>query len=204
LNYHLGTEHNYCSECRRFFQNSNNLRNHFKSKLHNIAGVPCFGGSICGRKFTTVSQAILHIENGNCPSGLTGKTLRNFVIRKDRRNAITKPSRLIGYDSSPTSNERRYATEQSRNENGWYECVLCNREFSSLRALNSHYASSVHEAKVFRCPNHASGCRKDFPILSGVIQHIEDGYCGARESKHVQDRLKSLMNNMGRLRLADY
>jgi len=204
LNYHLGTEHNYCSECRRFFMDANNLKMHLNSKLHKIANVPCFGGARCGKKFITISDAILRIENGYCPSGLTGASLRRFFIRNDRGNIVTNPSRLIGYDTSGTNSQStRYATEQSRNVDGWYECVLCPKEFTSLRALNAHYSSSVHEARVFRCPNHGSGCAKHFSTLSGVIQHIEDGYCGARKSRHVQDRLDSLMSNMGRLRLTD-
>jgi len=202
LNYHLGTEHDYCSECKRFFMNANNLKMHLNSKLHKIANVPCFGG--CDRKFISISDAILHIENGRCPSGLTDASLKRYVIRNDRSHIITNPSRLIGYDSSGTDNPPGYATEQSRNEDGWYECVLCSREFKSLTGLNRHYASAVHEAKVFRCPNHTNGCPKHFSTLSGVIQHVEDGYCGARESRRVRDEFSDLMNNMGRLRLTDH
>lgn len=198
LNYHLGTEHDYCSECKRFFMNANNLKMHLNSKLHKVANVPCFGG--CDRKFISISDAILHIENGRCPSGLTGASLRRYVIRNDRNNIITNPSRLIGYKNSDAP--PRYATEHSRNDDGWYGCVLCSQEFNSLTGLNRHYASAVHEAKVFRCPNHAKGCPKHFSTLSGVIQHVEDGYCGVRESHHVRE-YSDLMNSMGRLRLTD-
>lgn len=171
---------------------------HLNSKKHRIASYPCFGAPRCDRMFISVSDAILHIENGRCESGLTGVTLRRAVVRVDRNNVITNPARMIGYNGGTVT--QQIATERARNQSGFYECALCHNEYTSLRALNSHYNSNAHAEKVFRCPNR-QGCRKEFGTLSGVIQHIEDGYCGARGSQHVQENVSDLMRDMGRMRL---
>ena len=173
---------------------------HLNSKLHRIPIVPCLGKPICDKTFISLSDMILHIENGVCTSGLNRSTIRKFAIQADRNNVITNPARLIRY--SGDEEPRRYATEQSRNQNGDYQCVLCPRTFLSLKSLNAHYASSVHEASVFRCPNHSAGCRKEFRTLSAVVQHIEDGQCGALRSQYVKDRMGDLMKNMSNLRIA--
>lgn len=182
--------------------NANNLRMHLNSKLHKVPVVQCFGAPACGREFITISDMILHIENGHCVSGLTRAALRKYVLKADRNNIITNPARMIA-DSSNNNGPRNgmYATEKARNSDGYYECILCPRIFTSLSALNRHYGSSAHESKVFRCPNHNSGCPKHFKTLAGVIQHMEDGYCGARDSRYVQDRVNDLMRDMGKLRL---
>ncbi|PVH73861.1 hypothetical protein DL98DRAFT_395894, partial [Cadophora sp. DSE1049] len=75
------------------------------------------------------------------------------------------------------------ATERSWNGQA-YACYLCTRQFATLRSLNSHISSPVHEQHIYRCPGR--GCGRNFKLLSGLIQHVESESCGVMRFVQVQ------------------
>lgn len=135
---------------------------------------------------------MLHFEGGACPSGLNRHELNKLVVRLDRNNLITNPSRLITGPSGTqqlSATRKLWATELSYN--GYqYECFLCHAEFGTLLALNKHLQSPRHEDKIYRCPNHTCGLQ--YSALSSLTQHVENGQCGVSRFKMVRDVMESL------------
>lgn len=168
--HHEKTMHdNWCGDCRRGFINRNDLNSHLRSSVHG-RGVPCPLG--CGLGFPTYSAATAHLEASTCSSGATKSHVDNYVMRADRGGFVTN-QRLITYGDV----EETFATEAAWN--GWaYECYLCERKFSKLQSLNSHYRSPVHQLRRYHCFKNRAGCGSEFVSLSGLIQHIESGRCG--------------------------
>ncbi|GJJ05992.1 hypothetical protein Clacol_000179 [Clathrus columnatus] len=191
---HLALHHFYCFACQRFFQNQNNLNQHLNSGLHKQKDYLCPGRN-CGRKFVSLAALVLHFESGTCRSGLDRRQLNELVVRQDRNNVITNPSRLIagsgGVRPSPVS--RTWATQRSWNGYA-YECFLCNREFRALDSLNRHLQSPIHDAKIYRCPNRI--CSMEYSALSALTQHVENGGCGVNRFKEVKDVMDSLTKNL--------
>ena len=66
-------------------------------------------------------------------------------------------------------------------------CPQCFKKFRSLRVLQDHMSSPVHELKIFHCPlsitvpllghSEAEKATKIFSTLSGLTQHLESGAC---------------------------
>lgn len=138
----------------------------------------------------------LHLDQGNCVSGMNRAKVNELVVRYDRNNIITNPSRLIG---GPAGTSYAPAvTTYKANQRSWngdaYECYLCNREFSRLEDLNRHLNSPRHQEKIYRCPR--SDCRKEFTTLSGIMQHVESQSCDAYRFRAVQDVWKGLNSNL--------
>ena len=52
---------------------------------------------------------------------------------------------------------------------------LKQKGFGTLKGLNSHLASPVHAQKSYHCPR----CRREFTVLSGLINHLESESCGS-------------------------
>ncbi len=172
-----------------------NLDHHLASSIHQPRSFVCPGRN-CKGAFVSVSALILHGESGTCPSGITRKTINDYVVRLDRSNVITNPNRLItsgGGRLSAPEPTRTYATPQSWNGRA-YKCFLCHKECSTLKGLNFHLASPVHEAKIYRCPN--ATCRAEFSALSGLSQHVEGGYCGVQRFKQVKDIMASIQSGI--------
>ncbi|KAL2755426.1 hypothetical protein ACRALDRAFT_2104083 [Sodiomyces alcalophilus JCM 7366] len=65
LNEHFEEEHNMCHDCRRFFSSPSALENH--GITHAEKNTRCYG---CERYFVSNSAMILHLEDGNCESGV--------------------------------------------------------------------------------------------------------------------------------------
>ncbi|KAA1478130.1 hypothetical protein DENSPDRAFT_787681 [Dentipellis sp. KUC8613] len=191
---HFSKEHFYCKPCSRFFQSQSNLDSHLGSSVHQPRNVICPGRG-CGRAFVSGSALVLHFESGTCPSGLTRQELNRLVVRADRNNLITNPSRLIagsdGARAPPIT--KTWATERSWNGYA-YECFLCNRCFGTLVSLNKHLQSPRHEEKIYRCPN--ATCQMQFPTLSSFVQHAENGRCGVRQFKQVKNALDEIVGGM--------
>jgi len=183
--------HDFCTECDRGFQNQNNLQQHLNSKLHRPSNFACPGLG-CNRSFISAGALSLHFESGTCPSGMTRAQLDRLVVRVDRNNVITNPSRLIGgpggYEA-PT-NPSSWATKLSWNGMA-YECFLCHSEFDTLNSLNQHLQSPAHVERIYRCPNRDCP-RSEFGTLSALCQHVERGSCGVRMFKQVRDVMDGL------------
>lgn len=191
--------HVYCTDCRRSFQNQNNLRSHLSSKLHQPNTVLCPGYG-CSRSFTSPARLVLHFESGTCPSGMTRDELNRLVVRADRNNFITNPARLLGGPSGyePPPSAKIWATGRSWNGEA-YECFLCNATFRTLAGLNQHLQSPRHEERIYRCPK--SDCRIQFVALSALCQHVEGGSCGVRMFREVRNTMDSLTRGFNAIAL---
>jgi len=198
LHEHNSQKHWYCDSCRRLFRSESNLHSHMNSSVHKPKNVRCPGAN-CGKAFVSMSALVLHFEAGTCPSGMTRTELNRMVVRADRNNAITNPSRLIkgpdGYAPSTVTNS--WATERSWNGVA-YECFLCHGTFGSLKALNAHLQSPRHQDRIYRCPNRTT-CGVEFRVLSSLTQHVESGKCGVNRFKEVQNALDSLVRGVKRV-----
>lgn len=199
---HKECSHNYCRDCDRFFRSKSNLEQHRESSVHKPRIINCVGRDHgCTKTFISISALVLHAESGTCPAGITRKQVNDFVVRNDRKNLITNPKRLLkdGSGSCYAPSEPEYrATVRSWNGSG-YECYLCNREFSTLQALNVHLSSPKHAASIYRCP--LSTCETEYSVLSALIQHVEWGNCGVRRNRQVENFMHDLTNKMKRITL---
>jgi len=144
----------------------------------------------CTGSFTTASGVTIHLESGNCPSGMNRQQINEAIRNLDRNNVATKRMiTLPGYGNGQSS----MATERSWNGDA-YECYICEREFGALNALNQHLASPVHEQKVYHCPK--GSCGSEFKLLSGLIAHFESESCGLFRFQQVQRQARNGVQNM--------
>ncbi|GAA5900495.1 hypothetical protein JCM6882_001261 [Rhodosporidiobolus microsporus] len=209
---HGRQSHPFCETHRRAFQSTANLRAHLDSSAHVSRNVPCPTG--CGNSFVSRSAAILHLEAGRCPSGLTRAKIDYFVQQLDRSRLITSGSQklLPAPESRSVSSTTYIATERSWDPNeGAYRCFLCSsssRLFNSLHGLNQHLLSPKHTYssdtfsggdKLYKCPN--VRCGRKFATLSGLVQHGESDSCGVMRVPVVQRTLDDVMGGMRMLTL---
>ncbi|KAI0073427.1 hypothetical protein K474DRAFT_1666615 [Panus rudis PR-1116 ss-1] len=193
LHEHNRQKHWYCVSCKRVFQNENNLKQHLRSAAHQPKIFACPGRN-CDSSFISRAALVLHLESGTCPAGATRQTVNKVALQIDRGRILTNPARMIEYGGGGTSTT--WATERSWNGYA-YECILCHREFQSLKALNAHLQSPAHEGKMYRCPQAWSGCGNEFRTASALIQHVESGSCGVTRFKSRMDNaIDSLASKM--------
>ncbi|OAX41879.1 hypothetical protein K503DRAFT_767274 [Rhizopogon vinicolor AM-OR11-026] len=140
---------------------------------------------MCPKRFKVPSSIAQHIESGVCHKSSRAQVTAaahalKFVptISISRRIEGRTP-RVVTY----------YATERAFNGTA-YECYLCHRTFRTLRALNTHVSSPVHNANEFRCPK----CKRKFKLISGFMQHIEREACGIARFQAVGDLTKGLID----------
>jgi Zinc-finger double-stranded RNA-binding/Zinc-finger of C2H2 type len=190
LREHDRDAHTYCTDCRRSFQNQNNLNQHLLSNLHKPSTLICPGRG-CNRSFSSPARLVLHFESGTCPSGMTREELNRLVVRADRNNVITNSSRLLCGPSGcePPATAKLWATSRSYNGEA-YECFLCHATYRTLAGLNQHLQSPRHESRIYRCPK--SDCGNEFVALSALCQHVEGGSCGVRMFREVRNVMDSL------------
>lgn len=167
------------------------------SAIHNRRKYTCPGRG-CGKSFVAHGDLALHLESGTCPSGVTRTKLNDVVVRLDRGNVVTNPSRLLTYNQ-----ESRVVTTWA-NQGAWnglaYECVLCHRMFGQLSALNAHLGSPAHADKIYRCPALYQGCNREYKTLSALLSHIERSECGVTKfRKQVNGALDNITQGMLRL-----
>lgn len=167
------------------------LSQHMRSSKHVSKDVQCPMDG-CGMMFTSPAMLALHLDQGNCVSGMNHRKVNEYVVRYDRNNVITNPSRLIGGPSGEATTSY-VATDRSWNGNA-FECYLCNRDFTQLAHLNQHLNSPRHQEKIYRCPR--SDCPKEFSTLSAIMQHVESQSCEAYRFRAVQDLWKGLNSNL--------
>jgi len=156
------------------------------SRIHMGSSIEC---PFCKRPFTVASGLVVHLESGNCSSGLNRQKINDAVRRLDRGNVITRPMiTMPGYENVQT-----FATERSYNGR-CYQCCLCPRGFATLSALNAHMSSPVHEQAMYRCPKRS--CGTNFKLLSSLVQHVESETCGVMQFGQVQNQARNGIENM--------
>lgn len=158
------------------------------SRTHMGSSIQC---PFCKGGFTTASGVTIHLESGRCTaSGLDRAKINNMVRRLDRHNVITRPLLTL-----PGCGDGVDVIATERAWNGYfYECYLCTREFQTLRALNNHIRSPVHEQAMYRCPK--ASCGGQYKLLSGLIQHVESESCGVMRFNQVQKQARNGIQNM--------
>ncbi|TFK42099.1 hypothetical protein BDQ12DRAFT_625021 [Crucibulum laeve] len=189
--YRQSQAHHYCAPCKRHFLSASNLQSHMNSSVHKPKSVMCpLKG--CGLGFVSTSAMILHMESGNCRSGMDRATVNKVVRHYDRNNVITDPSRMLTGGNS-NDDITYYASDKAWNGYS-YECYLCQGTYRTLAGLNQHLASPCHQDKIYICP--ASACRQRFTTLSALCQHIESEKCGVHRFKAVGNVMDGMMNKM--------
>lgn len=175
----------YCADCDKSFQNINNIRMHFNSRLHRPADVKC---PFCEAKYTSATGLCHHLEMGSCPGAprLNRDEIYKFVRSKDPGGIVSK--KLLGWHGSPTYE----ATLHAWDGHG-YRCYLCHRSFHQLQSLNQHLSSPVHQQALYHCPNRYQ-CGKEFTSLAGVINHIESESCGFTRFDTVKRNIKDVVS----------
>ncbi|KAF8310754.1 hypothetical protein DL93DRAFT_2126413 [Clavulina sp. PMI_390] len=190
----------YCVGCERVFQSSHNYQAHMRSSLHRERDIRCPMKG-CNMTFVSASAMTLHLDQGACVSGMNRHKVNELVVRYDRNNIITNPNRLLtsSSNSSPVLSVTTWTvTNRAWNGQRW-ECYLCNRDFRQKNDLEKHLNSPRHEQKIYRCPR--SDCQREFPTLSGFMQHVESQSCEAYRFRPVQDVIAGLSTNMRSIRL---
>ena len=199
---HCREHHWYCVDCKRVFQDGESLREHLESTTHAGRSVHCPGVK-CRGLFASGSALIQHLESGSCKSKMTRHDVNKLAVQMDVENALTNPARLLTGPggSAPPKITASWATELSRNPaTGKYACMVCHKEFLKLNWLNAHLQSSVHDEKIYRCPEGWKGCGNEFNTLGALCQHVEKGSCGVRQfNSTLQKYVTSLSDGMKRL-----
>jgi hypothetical protein len=205
LDEHYIEFHFLCQPCGRFFGNRNNLNQHLASAVHKPKSFRCPMAG-CSAAFVSTSAAILHCEQGRCPSGITRQQIDRLISQWDRNGMITDPSRMLegpsGRRGYPYEPEPTYtATEKAWNGEA-YECYFCHRTWPRLNSLQAHLSSGMHSATqgMYHCP--PNGCQAKFAKLSALVQHIEHGSCGVRRFQYVDRAIQSLTSGMRALTAA--
>ncbi|KAK1990327.1 hypothetical protein LX36DRAFT_648018 [Colletotrichum falcatum] len=185
LREHEVQEHYYCEPCDRYFQNHNNIRMHLNSKIHRSGTVEC---PFCRKSCNTTTGLVHHLEQGACPNApLDRDKLYRAVRRRDPNGLIS--NQLLEWHGSPTYT----ATERAYNAAARaYECYLCHRHFGTLRSLDSHLNSPVHQQALYHCPN--LRCGREYRTLAGVINHLESESCGFMRFESVQRKVERILD----------
>ncbi|UKZ58285.1 hypothetical protein TrVGV298_012153 [Trichoderma virens] len=111
LEEHDVDEHNKCLECGNYFSSPSNLKNH--KLTHAEKNVECFA---CYRKFVSKSAMMLHLEVGNCPSGVDRSDIDDYA-----RQCRQWPQ-YIDHDDD-------------------YKCPTCGKWFHHMSGLLQHVES---------------------------------------------------------------
>ncbi|CAL8575793.1 hypothetical protein XPA_001697 [Xanthoria parietina] len=171
LSDHKDEEHppNYCYGCKRKFQNLNNLNMHLKSSVHAGKNVKC---PWCPNKFTNLTGVCLHLESGACSSGINRQKINQYCREVDPNHIFT--NKQIGWYNDHQPQTSNIATRAAW-DGSYFRCYLCQNGFRSLPGLNQHLSSPTHQQKIYHCPR----CRREYTVLSGLVNHLESESCGA-------------------------
>jgi hypothetical protein len=132
---------------------------------------------------------------------VTRPVVNKVVVRLDAHSAITNPNRLItgpdGYEApEPPHN---FATRSSWNGSS-FECFLCRFTSASLKGLNQHLRSHVHDDAIYRCPNKEE-CGKEFKALSLLCAHVEKNECGVMQMQYAKVAMEPLVAGLKMLKM---
>ncbi|EPE08389.1 zinc c2h2 finger domain containing protein [Ophiostoma piceae UAMH 11346] len=187
---HEDEDHNYhhCSQCDRGFNSYNALQNHLRSRIHTGSNVAC---PFCRRNFATATGVTHHLERGSCPSAqnVNRDSMYKFVRRNDPSGSISK--RLLTWDGEPEPGPALATADRAWN-GSFFQCYICQRQFTKITGLNQHLQSSVHMQQLYHCPNHE--CRKDFKTLAALVNHFESESCGFMRFGQVQSGISDMVS----------
>ncbi|KAK1776525.1 hypothetical protein QBC45DRAFT_357274 [Copromyces sp. CBS 386.78] len=180
--------HNYCADCNKTFQNTNNIKMHLNSRIHRGQNIDC---PFCRNGFTTATGLTHHLESGGCrmAPALNRDKIYQIVRQKDPHGYISK--NLIGWTGEESSN-RYKATDRAWNGHGW-ACALCSRVCSTRDGLDKHLNSPAHYSILYHCPNRA--CNSEFKTLASIINHLESESCRFMQFEAVQKRMGQVVTS---------
>ncbi|KAJ9604617.1 hypothetical protein H2200_010731 [Cladophialophora chaetospira] len=117
LDEHMAADHHWCIDCKRYFNNENELTQH--KRVHLPRNIECLG---CDRQFSEFAAMILHLEAGTCAS-------QTDVDDLDRWMANSRLHQYVDYAYDPVK----------------YCCPHCDRRFDYLSAFCQHVATTTCE-----------------------------------------------------------
>ncbi|PKY06020.1 hypothetical protein P168DRAFT_296299 [Aspergillus campestris IBT 28561] len=136
---------NYCQECRRHFNNENNLKIHLNSRIHRGSSLAC---PFCNNGYTTASGVAHHLETGSCSRApkMNRETIHRMIRERDQNGFFTV-QQLEWHESDSSEFS---ASSYAFNGDDW-ECYLCHRgfralcikDFTSLAGLFNHLESET-------------------------------------------------------------
>ncbi|KAJ8085023.1 hypothetical protein PM082_003800 [Marasmius tenuissimus] len=189
--YEGSSKHHYCVECERDFRTENGLEQHRKSALHQSRNIDCCAEG-CDDVFVSQGHLYLHLEYGNCPSGINRAILNREFELHDKGHKFLVPLHWLMNKPNCTSVDIGRCWDGSA-----YQCPYCEDTFSTAAALRQHLASPRHEAKVYRCPS--SACTSDgFTALSALRQHIDSETCDAHKHTRTVKALDRIVRDITR------
>ncbi|KAF4564043.1 C2H2-type domain-containing protein [Pleurotus pulmonarius] len=192
FNAHLANPvyHNWCFVCSRDFYSPTAFAQHNVSLAHKDRDLK---SPFCEELFKSPSGVAFHIE-----SGCHGVNRRQVTAAIHSLGIIPTISishciegSFIQTEPVDTTITTLIATEDSFDVlTSSYVCPICTHQFASLRALNTHLNSPAHDDKEFKCPK--AKCGREFKLISGFVQHIESGVCGASKMKGIEQYYEDL------------
>ncbi|KAG9688323.1 hypothetical protein KCU95_g10346, partial [Aureobasidium melanogenum] len=192
-------EHLHCADCDRYFQNTNNLAQHMKSRIHQGTSIIC---PFCKAAFVTASGVSHHLETSSCPKArnLSRDVIHQALRQRDSNGVITE--RLLEWHDNNTISST-WDPKSAYNGRG-YECYICHREFGSAKSLDQHVRSPAHQAPLYHCPNKNGKCGgKRFPTLAALFNHLESESCGYAKFATVQSSVNGFLTG-GRQKLISF
>jgi hypothetical protein len=172
-------------ECERILPNPD-CACHHPALSSRARGISCGG---CCKLFPSLVQLAMHIEAGFCPGGGSNRhTLKREVLAIDKHHFITEPG------AEKKKGTRYYATKEDAWNGYAFECRLCINQYRTLGSLNRHLGSATHDEKIYVCPEWT--CRNSFSALGALLQHFENGSCGAIEIAGVQGVLSAVLEKV--------
>ncbi|EAA30031.1 hypothetical protein GE21DRAFT_9830 [Neurospora crassa] len=186
---HEVEDHNYCADCDKSFQNTNNIKQHLNSRTHRGQNIDC---PYCRNLFTTVAGLTTHLETNSCRSApsLNRDTIFEIVRQRDPRGFICK--NLISWHGGESKPDRWTCTDSAWNGFAW-ACGLCSRVCRTRADLNKHLNSPAHYAVLYHRPNR--NCPSEFKTLASIISHLESESCSFMPFDRVQKRMQQVFTS---------
>ncbi|KAK3496138.1 hypothetical protein B0T13DRAFT_448565 [Neurospora crassa] len=187
---HEVEDHNYCADCDKIFQNTNNIKQvapqlpHPPRPKHRLSLLP---------------QSFYYRGRPDHPPGdeqLPQRSVSNrdtifeIVRQRDPRGFICK--NLISWHGGESKPDRWTCTDSAWNGFGW-ACGLCSRVCRTRADLNKHLNSPAHYTVLYHCPNR--NCPSEFKTLASIISHLESESCSFMLFDTVQKRMKQVFTS---------
>lgn len=170
---HLRVYHNACPTCLQVFGNQTARKAHQKTTGHCF----CPDCDEDGKPFSTLEDlahhqcTVLQVDKYGCITcGANFSNETTFVNHfNSQQHNVIRNRRIMEDQQTALAAVQLANVEES---NLW--CQECKKHFVDNAAYKQHKASSKHKAPKFaiKCP-----CRKDFNLVSALVQHLESGGC---------------------------